>query len=209
MKFKHFILTRYALRATELRVKLTPDWFPHRLELFRNITLPSVNRQTVDGFVWLIYFSPEYMKDMGEAVHVMTRCPFACPVVIDKGCFEEFNDEMRASMDKWLTDETHVISTRLDNDDEIAPDFLELVQAQFKGQDKTFVNFTNGRNKTKDGFVLHPHPSNMFVSLIEKREGFEGIFTWAHNMVDKVGPVIQLPQEDRWTHHIHGRNVWL
>lgn len=203
MTFRHFILTRYSLRFER---ELAPEWFARRLPLFRD-TAASVARQTAP-VTWLIFYSPEYELAMlplyGEVPGLKAHL-----IPVYNGNFDEANAEMRAAMAAHLTDESHVISTRLDNDDLIAPDFCDLVQREFAWQERAFVNFDAGRNRRADGtYWRHVHRSNMFQSLIEARAGFQGIFTWAHRSTELVGPVIHLAQPDRWVHVEHADMLW-
>ncbi len=208
--FKHFILTRYALRMPDGALP-NAEWLTHRRELFERYTLPSVAAQTVSNYVWLLFYDWSLDEQMDECLRAwQMKCPWIMGVGTEQP-WEEFNLDMRRAMNRHLEGATHVISTRLDNDDAIAPDFLALVQAEFRAQiEPTFVNFTVGQNLTVATNQLeeHPHPHNMFISCIEPVKDFQAVLTWAHNHCPAVGPVIQLAEPARWTHIVHDRNVW-
>jgi hypothetical protein len=207
--FKHFILTRYALRFDRV---LDEAWFAHRLPLFHQ-TIGAVERQNDPApwhLVWLLFYSPEY--EALVPTHEQSDIVDLRWIPVHHGNFEEANAEMRAAMAAWLTKETHVLSTRLDNDDLIAPDFCRLVQeaaARLDPDPVAFINFDVGQNKLANGEVIeHVHRTNMFQTAVEKRAGFRGIFTWAHNSTPLIGPLVHLPWTDQWTHVEHERNVW-
>lgn len=209
-RFHHFLLTRYAVRdrSGTLHVPLNPEWFSKRLELFNRHTLPSVKAQTTKDFTWLLFFSLEYLPEMNPVFEAIKDLTSARLHVVVDGDWSDCNAEMRAAMSSYLADETHIISTRIDSDDEVGSDFMELIQAGFTGQpERTFLNFQHGI-MIENG---KPHPwinrANMFQSVIEPVCDAMGIFTWHHGYTWKEGPVIQLQQPGRWMHVIHGGNA--
>lgn len=210
MTFRHFILTRYVLKFDG---RPLPDgaWHKHRRELFERYCLPYVAAQTAPDFVWLLLYdqSLDWMAD--EIARWQRTCPQLVGVPADCA-WEDCKHVARAAMRAHLTpDITHVISTRLDNDDTIAPGFLAAVQAEFRGQtEREFINFFAGENLfTASGHRRpHPHAHNMFASLIEPVNQFAGILSWAHNSIGYEGRLTNLPTRGMWVHNVHGRNEW-
>ena len=62
-----------------------------------------------------------------------------------------------------------LITSRLDNDDAIARDFVEMVQNCFTKQEVEFINFTYGAQYSDGRMFARLDPSNAFISLIERR----------------------------------------
>lgn len=217
MQLAHLILTRYALRSSgDLKVKLDAGWFKRRLELFKAGPLDSLCRQTCQDFTWLLFYSPEHEQAMLPVAEAIWNATINAQLyqIVD-GHFENFDSEMRKAMAEHITqDTTHVLTTRIDNDDQVAEDFIELVQsharehAQIIGNEKVFLNFTIGRNWQDGRYIEHTHRSNMFLSVLEPADHCLGILTWAHNEVANYGRVIQMREVDRWTHVVHSDNVW-
>ena len=210
MRAAHFILTRYALQM-DGRPLPSIKWLAHRRRLFEAYTLPSVARQTVRNFVWLVFVDHRMTSVLDACEEWRKVCPQLVPVVTTEG-WDNFNATMREAIRAHLpSDATHVITTRLDNDDAIAPDFVALVQAECRGEPETrFVNFEVGENlDTQSGRRNpHPHPCNMFVSAIEPAATFQGVLTWAHNTIEQIGHVYRITAPGRWTHLVHPYNEW-
>jgi hypothetical protein len=211
-RFAHLILTRYALRMPDGTLP-SAEWLAHRRPIFEAHCLPSVAAQTEPAFTWLLLYDAS-LTDVAEALPSwQARCPHLRGVPTAQP-WEEFNATMRDAIHAALPpDATHVITTRLDNDDAIAPDFVALLQAAARergARPRYFLNFEIGENWTlaTDTRAPHWHPTNMFISCVEPASDVRGIYTWAHNSVGQHGEVVELPQRGRWTHIMHDRNVW-
>ena len=102
---------------------------------------------------------------------------------------------------------SHLITTRLDNDDAICGTFVDTVQRRFSGQDFQFLNFTNGYI-WKEG-LLYParHFSNPFVSLVERAEKCSTVYCRNHVELDHVGPIEQVTDPAAWLQVVGGRNL--
>jgi hypothetical protein len=103
-----------------------------------------------------------------------------------------------------------VISSRLDNDDALARDYIESVQTEFRRQDAEFINFTGGLQLSDEGALYYrSDPSNAFLSLIEKRtdKPLIGVFVDWHDRVSKHAPVRQVSTHPMWLQMVHGRNI--
>ncbi len=210
ISFRHFLLTRYAVkdRSRALQIPLDSKWFENRLNLFTSRTFPSVKAQTAEDFIWLLFFSDEYWNEVQPVVDAIEEMANAHMIPIVNGEWINFDSEMRSAMESFLMEETHVISTRIDSDDAIEPDFLQLIQDQFSGQDFCFVNFEWGSLLSQDGLLRRIRdPHNQFCSVIERRALMKGILTWDHGKIAEVGPVIELQAAGRWTHVHHGGNA--
>lgn len=199
--FDHFLLTRFNIRHEQ---RASDEWLRHRIGYFERVCLPSVQSQ--DGtFSWLIYFDAE--RDgwfEAEVERLSAGGTVFEPIWIDG---TPTPDEFLAPILKRTTAE-HLITTRLDNDDAIARTLISRVQAEFRGQDREFINFTDGLQLSDDGRLFHrSDPSNAFISLIEKREGAVGVFVDWHNLVSKHGPVRQFPGAPMWLQAVHGLNI--
>ena len=210
MRLTHAILTRYALQM-DGRPLPSIKWLAHRRRVFEQYTLPSVARQTCPDFAWLVFVDPRMTSVIDACEEWRKVCPQLTPVPTTEG-WDNFNATMRdAVLAQCARDTTHIITTRLDNDDVIARDFVAIVQAQCEGLPvRRFVNFDVGENyDIQSGRRYeHVHPCNMFVSCIEPVDDFQGVLTWAHNTIEQIAHVIRPPQERRWTHLVHPWNVW-
>lgn len=169
--FKHWIFSRWNLLDDNTDIYNNPqiddpdEWMEHRMKLFDEYTLPSVMLQTCRDFTWLLAFSPQTPRDIirkyasfhaeyprGPRVHIIFEYP------------RTYLRRMMANCKEWI------ITSRLDNDDMIAPEYVELVQAQFNEQflivdtDGVQLDLATGKEYTPD----RAGNNSPFISLIEK-----------------------------------------
>lgn len=218
--FKHFMLTRYALLidrwpilgqegAANPQARLTQDWFDRRLFLFARHTLSAITSQTVNDFTWLILYSSAYSKEVQAARQFTRRKGIGEWVVIDLNPGQLLTEALRLAISDRLTNETHVITSRVDNDDSVSQYFVELVQNQFAAQDFTFVNFTLGLRVEGERRSQWRREHNMFMSLIEARSnGIKTVLFCDHDAALVYGPIIELGIPGMWSHVIHKDNAW-
>lgn len=208
MTLTHCILTRYALQIVG-RPLPSAKWHNHRRRVFEQYTLPAVTNQTEQRFTWLLF--NDARVELPEFERWRSICP-QLTLIATTEPWDNFNATMRTAVLAHCTPgTTHVITTRLDCDDAIARDFVEIVQAQCEGlPERRFVNFDVGENLNLQSGRRnrHDHPCNMFVSCIEPIEQFQGVLTWAHNSVEGVAHVIRPPFDGRWTHLVHPYSEW-
>jgi hypothetical protein len=164
--FKHFLFTRWNLLDSQTTIYNNPkvkdpgEWMEHRMKLFDEYTLPSVMAQTERNFTWLLSFdkkTPEWILSKYASfpgVEVIYQYPA---------------DYLRGiiNMDhkgNWI------ITSRLDNDDIILPEYIETVQSYF---DETFklVDVDGVKKVLSNGneYSLARKSNNSpFISLIEQ-----------------------------------------
>jgi hypothetical protein len=107
---------------------------------------------------------------------------------------------------------THLITTRLDNDDAVASDFVEQTQRAFTGQDREYLNFPIGY-QWRDGRLYHTiQRSNPFVSYVERLPA-DGtrlpttVYSGGHDLLRRSAGVRQLWRPQIWSQVLHGSNV--
>jgi len=196
---KHYLITRFNLRVPQWRDTdkkgnkiLTPEWLEHRWKLFQKFTVPSVMAQTNQQFTWLVLF------DIGTEVKDGPYLPVFCST--------EWLKELQSYLRQHCTD-TWVITSRLDNDDAIAPEFMSTIQdAAIK---KTqFLNIPNGTSQRGLAKKSIHHRANHFISFVEPGDHPKSVYFTPHSLrMDKYAPIIQVPSKKRlWTQIIHERN---
>jgi hypothetical protein len=190
MNYRHFLITRFNLRISGAEMSkdksgnevLTAEWLERRFSLFMNYCLPSVINQFNRNFLWLIYFdesTPEVFRYKNQLLE--DKYPDILKIV--------YADRYDAFLKRYSSDIlslcpqnlSHVITTRLDNDDIIHSGFIDRIQNQFAGQAFTTVNFTKIlmlSPKNSDKLFIDYVFSNHFISLIEKitPEGIKGCY---------------------------------
>jgi hypothetical protein len=201
--FQHLLLTRFNLRRTG--PPPGEEWLRHRLELFRRYTVASVVTQSSPAFRWLVlvdHESPTWLLDELAGLLGDDRYE-TVPLDAIGGLPPIAAEHVGAGT-------THLITSRLDNDDAIARDFVASVQAAFAGQDFEFVNFTNGLQLAAGRLLLTQQRVSPFVSLIERVEDGalpRTVHLCRHSEVGAHGPVLELSTHPMWLQVLHDRNL--
>jgi hypothetical protein len=201
----HFILTRFNVRSFYHDHEPTDAWLADRLELFRQYCLPSVAAQTDRRFRWLVFLDSKSPAWFRTEIEKSAADVFE-PVYVD-GAFDA--DSVSTIVAGFVSAPT-VVTSRLDNDDAIAKDFVEVVRNACRGQDFEFVNLVNGAQLAERRVYLRPYTKNPFSSLVERPEGRapRTVFMEHHYLIDKHGPIRNVRTDHpMWLQVIHGGNV--
>ena len=195
-EFSHILLTRfnvrmqwgYAFRGCD------PDWLAERFGLFDRYCFPSIAAQTNTNFTWLVFFDSETPTAFrNRLARYETFEPFR-PVFV-----QEFNrDVFRETLDRFgFLNRPFLVTSRVDNDDALACDYIDRVQKAFAGQERTFINFPKGLILRKgalfQGYDIHSH----FVSLIKKSDEPLTVYV-DHTRIKEYGAVAQIDNRPAW-----------
>jgi hypothetical protein len=200
--FKHIILTRFNLRwITDEPPGV--DWLRHRFKLFDRFCYPSVYGQVNQNFKWLVFFDEHTPSEFREMIAAYAEWDNFIPVYVagfDKSL-------VRERLSAFLGNASHLITTRLDNDDAICKDLIDTVQINFRQQDFEFINFTYGFVWSKHNVYLSRQKSNPFISLIESAHKYRTVWCENHVTLSSLGNIRQLVTPPAWLQVIHNRNV--
>ena len=216
-RFQHIILTRFNLatpgRESELRNR--PGWLARRFDLFETYCIPSVAMQSCKEFTWIIYFDNETPDEFRDRVDALRKLAPFTPYytdLFDSGGWARSVRETLTSMPPWL------LTTRLDNDDALAFDYVERVQTAAaehstkSAEERVAFVITNGFIRNDGLLFAISHPSNAFASLLEstRPEAKAEFLTAAgikHMELEKSGKVVQISGPGGWLQVVHGENV--
>lgn len=204
LEFDHFVLTRFNVRGDAESSFPADDWLRARLDIFRQWCLPSIRSQTVAPDYWLIFCDSKSSTWFREELSSLLRPGEEIVWVEGPSSVRMFIDAIMKRSRKG-----YLITTRLDNDDAIACDFVEMVQDCFDGQEREFINFTYGAQYCNGRCFIRIDPSNPFISLIEKRSDAAPMtvhIDW-HNRLERHGSVRRVRSHLAWLQHVHGGNV--
>ena len=211
--FQHYIITRFNLRrddwvSTKNNEKvLSETWLKERFELFENFCFPSVQNQTNQNFKWLVFFdknTPEDYKSKIEkfAVEFRNFIPFFIdgmkrflPTIIEK--VEE------------LDEEKYVITSRLDNDDSLHKNYVNVVQDCFNYQNYMAIDLIDGYGMqigTNVRIGKMRHAFNPYISLIEKKENFKSVWHKGHTFWKYEKNIQKVKNNPLWLTIIHEKN---
>lgn len=202
---RHLLLTRYNVltRFTDRSGfdPLDPEYLRHRGGLFRRYCVPSVLRQTCKDFTWIVFFDPAT-----PAEHYAPLAGYA-DVKLCKTMAEGL-DAVKA-----MLPEGPVITSRVDNDDALAPDFIERVQAAARAERRPgsfVISFERGlevllrsRRHRRRVWIQNQFPSLVVDGALRKT-----ILDFSHTRLDRMFPVVAVDTaEPMWLTIIHERNV--
>lgn len=199
-----------------------PGWLSTRFELFEKYCLPSVAAQTArvgEDFTWIIYFDEETPEEFrGRIEDLRQQAPF----------LPHYTGMFPAS--GWPRSLRHqlgelppfVLTSRLDNDDALAVDYMERtaaaagrVLAQGTAPDGTTcrrvgIVITSGYIRSSVGAYEISHPCNAFTSWLERSDEDSMLKTAlgiSHMAAAEEGSLVQVPGPGGWLQIIHGGNV--
>lgn len=201
--FIHILITRFNVPWVN---GVSPDenWLNQRMEIFLKYCLTGVKSQTVNNFTWFIYIdvlTPEWaLSQLENNVPVNTH-------LIKVHTFEQMKKQVSTdliTLNQQKSD--YIITSRLDNDDAISPEYIQLIQKNFKKKHGEFINFYQGLcyNIKKQMFSTYTYKNSPFLSKIEcVNNGITSILD--HDHVETLAQ-IQL-NGNHWVQIIHGQNV--
>jgi hypothetical protein len=201
--FRHVILTRFNVKIEQAPAAST-EWLDDRFSLFERFCLPSVQAQTCGNFVWVVFCDPDIPARYRNRIREYAKWPTLRPIYF-RHTFEQ--GMVRAAVAELARGYTHLITSRLDNDDAICRTFVASVQARFHRQGFEFLNFTNGYVWSEGRVWSARHESNPFISLVEDAADYSTVYCGNHMELDQQGPVVQIPEPAGWLQVVHGRNL--
>lgn len=213
---KHFIATRFNLKSSDWKksksgnLVLTNEWLEHRFNLFEKYCFPAVINQSNQNFTWCIFFdidTPQNFKDKIRTLVANTSN--VIPIFIDgtgalNVSFKNFIGENITNFD------SHIITTRIDNDDIIHKDFVNIIQSLFQPIDLAVIDLTKGYQVSIDvsnpEIRLYTHPFNAFISVIEVSKSFETVFAKMHYGWKSERNIISYTKKRLWMELSHQEN---
>ncbi|WP_161799596.1 glycosyltransferase [Pseudarthrobacter siccitolerans] len=204
-QFTHLVLTRFNVRNFYHKSEPSDYWLRQRMALFRRYCLPSFAGQSVNTFTWLVFFDAETPDWLRKEVEVASQGVFNAVYVPG-----EFTKTFLSDTVAHHCSTPFVITTRVDNDDAVAFDFVEQIQASFDNQELLFVNLVNGAQYSNGKTYLRPYTRNPFSSLIENitHQPPLTVFAEHHYKIDECAPVLNIrTSHPMWLQVVHGGNV--
>ncbi len=212
----HVLMTRFNLATPgrEAAIRNKPDWLATRFRLFEEFCLPSVAEQTTKAFTWIIYFdkdTPQAFKD--RVTDLQERVPFHAyytGLFPASGWPQSLTEVLGAQLGALPP---MVLTSRLDNDDALARDYMARTAQAAVGQvaaPRTGIVITNGYIRSATSAYRISHPCNAFASWLERVDQPGGPLTAmgiSHIDAADFGPLVQVPGPGGWLQVVHGGNV--
>ena len=131
VRLKHVVVTRLNARHRD-RTNLDPEWLRRRVDLFKAYAAKSMKNQSSTDFDWIVWADLETPSPLAEEIHDIVK-DVGGRVIWDRQRFSTEGLSNLLQVDMMDCDEVPewILTTRLDSDDMIANDFIELTQSEF------------------------------------------------------------------------------
>lgn len=206
----HLILTRFNLQyEADDTIGISDEWLCDRMALFEEYCLPSIQKQTVQNFRWILICdirTPDAYKAKLEHYKELV----AQIEVIYTPRLEDFNPLYRQIGNTYASNNTLLLTTRLDNDDALAPTYVETAQNAAACIGDGIITFPRGRQTfvhDKRSYRVE-YVSNHFTSRVE-HSGFFTILGFDHTELNGFGKDVHViyTDEPMWEEYVHGNNM--
>jgi hypothetical protein len=205
---RHFLLTRFYLEHPGTGYDGTQqlEWLEERLRLFELVCYPSVMRQTVSDFTWML----ACRRDVPE------RYRRRLAAFQGKNVTVTYENRSFAGVEERLGDARYLVTSRLDNDDAICPHYIERVQSAFRryrdgGTPTGVFSLSSGLMLAlpSGGLYRESYPTNPFLSLFVdlQTEGPTSVYERGHNHLPHEYPTVYDDEHVAWLRAVHGGNV--
>jgi len=204
---QHFVLTRFNIASPgrEAPIRNTPGWLARRFDLFESFCLPSMAAQAPGTFRWLIYFDEQTPAEFRPRITAAQAIVPFDPIFVGP-----FRAGLAAlDVAARLAEQTgRVVTTRLDNDDAVASDFLARIRTEAaRLNDGTIINFREGVALQDARLYRAADESNPFTSPVEQAATAETIWAAPHTELAARFPLQQVITDPCWLQVVHGENV--
>lgn len=216
MNFKHYVLTRFNVKSnfavknpnnSPLELILDESYLEERFKIFEKYTLPSIINQTNQNFKWIILFHKRTPRKFLRKIKLLKNVYKFEDLYFDDN--EHFNFSDYCIKNNEISD--FYITTRIDNDDMINKDYIDIVQKYAKKKaHECFISFPNGEkldlnfNKRIDVYDKYNH----FTSRIE--ENYEKtVLNYDHSAINTLDTdfIAFETKKPMWTEIIHNTNI--
>ena len=209
-KIAHYIITRFNLRSAGLgTTALDPAWLRRRFDLFEKFCLPTVKAQALQDFSWLILFDNETPADARRKISEWANWPAITPVFMEAGAVDVGRRAVALAMQE---PPDLLLTTRLDNDDGLALDYIKTIRSFAEVDRPTVLEFPNGYVLAGGRAYLDHQPRNPFSTLVEPVERnpqypYKTIYHGAHHQSQNLGQILEVSQAPGWLQVVHGGNL--
>jgi hypothetical protein len=203
---EHFIVTRFNVPDHTGAARWTEAWLIDRVPIWQRITLPSLTRQTSKAFRYLILIddrSPDFLVETLQ--QATAEASFAVNVVRVRSFDAHV---LRDVMSGTLATAASRITTRLDNDDALATNFVERLQSLPVPAAPLAVNFVHGMQCDAARIYTRADRSNPFISVVTV-DGDHHLNAYAgqHHLLAEHVRVKQVRGEHAWLQTLHSANL--
>lgn len=209
MNYKHIILTRFNLQyALQSTIHIQDGWLEERFRLFEQYCFPSIIAQTNQQFDWVILLSDQTPKNYLSRLAKHTDSHKNIYIEL---CtyYEDVNILYKNIGEKYVQGYDYLLSTRVDNDDMLAKDFVETLQKKLPLTHTSVVlTFTNGIQwfERKNMAFAVAYERNHFLNFWEEKQNIRTSLGVDHTKVQSKN-LIKLHSPFMWCEIVHENNI--
>lgn len=199
--FKHFLLCRYNLglySVNPYNIADADSWMNARRPLFERL-LRSLEIQTNQEFTLLVAVDPFTPSQLRGAIETSLQESGVPARILEQAPMEWLRSKEREA--------EYLITSRIDNDDEYLPRFVETIQAEFvPGTEVLDIHGVqcDGRSYFTAG---RPDPNSPFLSLVEPWHDVKTAHFENHNRMNQLFPARFAGSDYLFIQYIHESNV--
>lgn len=199
--FKHYIFCRHNLGLYSVNpygIEDKEQWMTDRVPLLGRL-LSSLSRQTNKNFTLILSIDTETPEHWIDVLQDFLE-GFMIPVILCEG-------DPRTYIAQQVTHPDWLITSRIDNDDEYRPNFVETIQKAFRAKEEVIdvhgVQF-DGLNYYTSGRKRSNSP---FITLVEKWQEPVTVFHRPHSTMNTIFTGRFASNEKLYIQHIHDSNL--
>ena len=215
----HFLLTKFNLPisySTRAGQHADDRWMADRWHLFETHCLPSVLAQSNPDFTWVIFCwdqtSDTYRRKLDAVAQANEHVVIAYLATSTQG--EHLADVAR---DRGLVFGPHLLTSRIDNDDAMATDYVNRVQVAARKELARSApriphvwNLPIGYQLSNGRRYVHFEPQGPFVSLLENSttaDNASTVLSLSHRDIKNTFARTQLWSRPAWLQVVHEDNL--
>jgi hypothetical protein len=222
--FDHLIVTRYNVPISWGRrgqLHKDEEWLAERQRLFERYCLPSVvaAQRRSPSVTWVLLCALDSPDSLRAFMANLECYPWIAPLYVEENPL--MGDILGELADRRHTDRRFLLTTRLDSDDAIAPNFIgrlhhaanTCVNQEVIGEQQlpALINFPIGYQSVGGRLYASSDWGNPFLSFLEDRASAEpviGCYPFPHRDLHKSARVVSqlLAAGPSWLQAIHGTN---
>lgn len=206
MTVDHVLLTRFNLPSigVEEVIRAREGWLRQRVQLFDRYCLPSVMAQQGERPRWLVYLDPHSPQWLLDQMRAHEEAGALTPVLRESVSRQDLVADLR----RLVPDPgSALVTTNLDNDDGLAPDFSARVRSVGAEHDRCAIYLVRGLIATERRLYVRTDRDNAFCSVRESWE--DPVTAWVayHNELERHMPAVRVAGGPAWLQVVHDRNV--
>ena len=213
---KHFLITRFNLKVASWKTAkdgsavLDDQWLENRFELFEKFCLPSVENQSNQNFIWVVFFDTDTPEKFRDRIQQISKNHKNFQTLYINGIVELADSFKTYIISQLEHDDQFILTTRLDNDDIIHRDFIQTIQNLSKKNGESLIDLRKGYQvnivKKNAEIRKYNYAFNPFISVLENRNHFETIISRMHSEWENHEHIAIYNQKALWIELVHQKN---